>query len=47
MFGFLLPMRRFRLRMASLGWTVLLRMMSDISRLRAMSSSELEVARSI
>ena len=40
-------MRRFRLRMASLGWTVLLRMMSEISRLRAMSSSELEVARSI
>lgn len=33
--------------MASLGCTVLLRMMSDISRLRAISSSELDVARSI
>jgi len=47
MLGFLLPMRRFRLRMASLGCTVLLRMISEISRLRAISSSELDVARSI
>ena len=38
MLGFLLPMRRLRERMASLGCTVLLRMTSEISRLSAMSS---------
>lgn len=36
--GFLLPIRRLRLRMASLGATVLDRITSEISRLRAMSS---------
>lgn len=38
MFGFLLPMRRLRERMASLGCTVFERMTSEISRLSAMSS---------
>ena len=47
MLGFLLPIRRFRLRIASLGCTVLLRMVSEISRLSAISSNEEEVARSI
>ena len=46
MFGFLLPMRFFSDRMASLGCTVLDRMVSDISRLRAMSSKLEDVARS-
>jgi hypothetical protein len=37
-FGFLLPMRLLRDLMASSGWTVLERMTSEISRLRAISS---------
>lgn len=36
--GFLLPMRFFRERMASFGWTVLDLMTSEISRLRGISS---------
>lgn len=44
--GFLLPMRRFKERIASLGCTVFDRMESEISRLRAMSSRLDEVARS-
>jgi len=46
-FGFLLLMRFFSERMASLGCTVLDRMTSEISRLRAMSSRLLLVALSI
>lgn len=46
-FGFLFPMRLFSDRMASLGWTVLERMTSEISRLRAISSRLLLVAFSI
>lgn len=38
MFGFLCPMRFFRDLIASRGWTVFERMVSEISRLRAMSS---------
>lgn len=45
--GFLWPIRRFRLRIASRGCTVLLRITSLISRLRAISSRDEEVARSI
>lgn len=45
--GFLLPMRRLRERMASFEGTAFERMTSEISRLRAMSSSELDVALSI
>ena len=37
-FGFLFPMRFFKERMASFGWTVFDLMISEISRLRAMSS---------
>lgn len=37
-FGFLLPILFLSERMASFGWTVLERMVSEISRLRAMSS---------
>lgn len=43
-FGFLLPMRRLRDLMASLGATVLDRMISEISRFRAISSKLLLVA---
>ena len=45
--GFLLPIRLFNDRMASLGCTVLDRMRSEISRLVAMSSKLEEVAFSI
>jgi hypothetical protein len=38
MFGFLLPIRRFNDRIASFGCTVFERMMSEISRLSAISS---------
>lgn len=38
MFGFLLPIRRLRDRIASFGCTVFDRIMSDISKLRAISS---------
>jgi len=44
MFGFLLPMRRFRERIASLGCTVLDLMMSEISRLSAISSLSLKIS---
>lgn len=40
-FGFLFPIRFFKDLMASLGATVLDRMMSDISRFKAMSSLEI------
>lgn len=39
-FGFLFPIRFFKDRMASLGATVLDRIMSEISRFKAMSSLE-------
>jgi hypothetical protein len=43
-FGFLLPIRFFRDRIASFGWTVFDRMTSDISRFRAMSSLHTRVS---
>lgn len=47
MLGFLFPIRFFNDRIASLGCTVFDRIRSEISRLKAMSSRELAVARSI
>ena len=47
MFGFLLPMRFFSDRIASLGWTVFDRIRSEISRLVAISSRLEDVAFSI
>jgi len=47
MFGFLLPIRFFSDRMASLGCTVLDLIMSEISRLEAISSKLEDVALSI
>lgn len=44
-FGFLFPIRFFSERMASFGWTVLDRMVSEISRFRAMSSLERRLVR--
>lgn len=46
-FGFLFPIRFFSDRMASLGWTVFDRIRSETSKLIAISSRELDVARSI
>lgn len=45
--GLLAPMRRLSDRIASLGWTVFDRMISEISRFSAMSSRLLDVAFSI
>jgi hypothetical protein len=43
-FGFLLLMRFLSERIASLGWTVLDLMMSEISRLSAMSSLQMDAS---
>ena len=46
-FGFLLLRRRFNARIASLGWTVLDRMRSEISKFCAMSSLEIMVSKEL